>query len=100
MISFGTCFVILEGFEGFEDIVCKDPHVDKNVAVRFLYTTFLLTFEGTGAKGLMDAAFSDGHICFFALALFFRVVVLMMAMNLIIGVMGGEWSKCEPVARA
>jgi len=85
---------------GSQSDMLEEQHGLQSDIARFVYATFLLTFEGQGAKELMNAAFTDGQLCFFILAFFFRMVVVLMAMNLIIGVMSGEWTKHEPLAKA
>eukprot|EP00931_Biecheleriopsis_adriatica_P016095 TRINITY_DN11983_c0_g1_i1.p1 TRINITY_DN11983_c0_g1~~TRINITY_DN11983_c0_g1_i1.p1 ORF type:complete len:1073 (+),score=238.84 TRINITY_DN11983_c0_g1_i1:88-3306(+) len=98
--AFAVCFVLWIGPDKFEKLICGHNYEERYMLSRMVYASFLLTFEGQGSVEMLSDAFDDGDALAFVLGLTFKVVVLMMAMNLVIGVMSGEWTKNEPIAKA
>ena len=102
-VAFGVSFVILHDPNRLEAII-RDTRVDdsdkqRNAFERFIYVTFILTFEGQGVGALIDRAYDQDKFLLLAEGLIFRVVVVLGAINLVIGVMAGEWNKMEPQSR-
>ena len=103
MVSFGVSLVLLLGTDRLEAIVrnakLDSSDEERSLVFRFLYVTFMMTFEGQGVNELIDRGYDKDDNLLFFVSMVFRIAVVLGAMQLVIGVMVGEWSRNEPLSR-